>query len=375
MKKIFITAGDPSGDLIASRLVQSMKKIQPDLYVTGCGGAHLQKVSDKFLCNLVQEHTFGFAISPRKIFHFHQILKKIILPELSANPPDAVIPVDFYGFNAQVAKGAKKKGIKVFYYVSPQFWASRPGRADTLRAFVDHFLCLFPFEIDFYRKRNIPATFVGHPLLDSVPQVRADMVPLARVESNVGLLPGSRPEEIQRHLPVMMEACNIVHAGYPASRFFLFTVPHVHRDLYKSIITQYKHDQILVDLVQDEDYRWRMQLDVAISASGMETFENTLLGIPMVVMYKMSTFNYALAKMLVKIPYVALPNILGKGEIVPEYIQSAATPEAIATSLLKWLKNPTEKNLLRRKLLEIRSQFGENGASDRAARTILEKVA
>jgi lipid-A-disaccharide synthase len=375
MKKVLIVAGDPSGDLIASRLVEAMKKLQPDLSVTGCGGSHLERVSDRFLCNLVQEHTFGFAISPGKIFRFHQILKKIIEPELRNNPPDAVIPVDFYGFNCRVARLAKKMGRRVFYYVSPQFWASRPGRAERLRSFVDLFLCLFPFETEFYRKRNIPATFVGHPLLDSVPAMTSELVPSPRVEANIGLLPGSRPEEIIRHLPVMMKACHLIHEAYPPTRFVLFTVPHVSRDLYKSLITEHKNSRLLVDLVQDEDYRWRCQIDLAITASGMETFENTLLGIPMVVMYKMSWFNYRVAKMLVRTPYVALPNILSKEEIVPEFIQSKATPEAISAQLIRWLKNPAEKNILRQRLLAIREQFGDGGASTRAAQTILEKVA
>lgn len=374
MKKILIVAGDPSGDLIASKLVIAMRRLQPDLQVTGVGGANLKKVCDRFLADIVGQHALGFAISPRTIFHFRKVLNEIIAPEIRNNQPDAVIPVDFYGFNSRVAKLAKSLNRKVFYYVSPQFWASRPGRAQRLQPFVDLFLCLFPFEIDFYRKKNIPAQFVGHPLVDAIPEILSGDH-RQRVESNIGLLPGSRPDEIRRHLPVMRDACRLIKKEHPSCRFILFTVPHVDRDLYKDILVRDQEEPLLVDMVQDENYQWRSQLDLAITASGMETFENTLLGIPMVVMYKMNWFTFLLARMVISTPYVALPNVLSKAQLVPELIQGRATPSALAKPIVQWLANPQERLRVRAELLSLRNLFGQSGAVDRAARTILEKVA
>jgi lipid-A-disaccharide synthase len=257
--------------------------------------------------------------------------------------------------------------------VSPQFWASRPWRAEKLRKVVDLFLCLFPFEIDFYKKRNLPAHFVGHPILDRIPEIDERMRP-ARVEAMIGLLPGSRTDEIKRHLPIMAAACEIIQKNNPGTRFILFTVPNINRDLYKSILTPRK-SQLLVEMVQDESYVWRSQIDMALTASGMETLENTLLGIPMVVMYKTDWLTYAVAKSVINIRYLGMPNLLAGKEVVPEFLQWRATATNIAQPILKWLKDPAARKAVCRSLLDLRKAMGGQGASERAARLILENVA
>jgi lipid-A-disaccharide synthase len=371
--RVLIVAGDPSGDLIASRLVTAMKNQRPGLEVLGIGGKELERVSDRFLKNIVDQGAFGLPLSPRQLSFFHNVLNNVILKELDSNPVDAVIPVDFYGFNSRVALAAKKRGLKVFYYATPQFWASRPGRAETLRKSVDLFLCLFPFEMDFYRGRKLAAQFVGHPLLDTLPT--AEDRPM-RIESTVGLLPGSRMDEIRRHLPVIVRACNLITEAAPGTRFVLFVVRHVPRQVYQDIIASSgKKSQCLIELVQDEGYAWRSQIDLAITASGMETLENALLGIPMVVMYKMSWLFYWAARLVIKIPHIGMPNLLSGKLLVPEFIQWKATPERIAAPIIAWIRNPAERLRVRRELLDLRKKFGENGASERAARVILEKVA
>lgn len=375
MKRFLIVAGDPSGDLVASKLVASLKKLNPDSFVVGIGGSHLRRVSDQFLENIVSQHALGFAISFKKICYFKNILNDIISAELKKNPSTVVIPVDFYGFNYRVAKFAKELGHQVFYYVSPQFWASRPGRANRLKPYVDLFLCLFPFEIDFYNARNLPATFVGHPILDSLPNISIQDEKILHVEGLVGLLPGSRPDEIRRHLPIMVDACEKISAQCPGTRYLLFTVPHVHADFYLDIIKISSRKRIFIELIQDEGYMWRAQLDAAITASGMETLENTLLGIPMVVMYKTNWLTYVIARCLIKIPYVGMPNVLANKQLVPELIQHNAQAKKIAQPIIDWLKNPKLRLALRQDLLVLKEKFGSDGASDRAAKAILEKVA
>lgn len=373
MKRILITAGDPSGDIIAAHLVVALKKMDPKLYVVGLGGDKLEKVSNRFLGNIVKQHALGFFISPKKIMHFRNILNNVIASELHDNPPDAVIPVDFYGFNSRVAKAAKKMGTKVFYYASPQFWASRPGRAERLRKVVDMFLCLFPFEVDFYRKKNLPAQFVGHPILDFIPPVPQE--PAMHVEPIIGLLPGSRPDEIRRHLPIMTQVCEKIAKEAPGARFLLFMVPHLSKEFYHKILNRVNPSHCLIELIQDEEYIWRSQLDISISASGMETLENALLGIPMVVIYKTNWVTYFVARALICIPHIAMPNLLAGRQLVPEYIQAAATSENIFKSMITWIKNPQERKTLRKELLALREKFGGGGASDRAAKVILDKVA
>lgn len=372
MKRILIVAGDPSGDLVGAQLVASLKRADSGLEVTAVGGAELRRVSDRFLANIVEQGAFGLPAA-RQIFFFRKVLNETIIPEIERNAPDAVIPVDFYGFNSLVAKAAKGRGRKVFYYASPQFWASRAWRANRLRPYVDLFLCLFPFEMDFYRERGLPARFVGHPILDSIP-VPADRP--RNVEATVGLLPGSREKEIRRHLPVMVAACNRISQAAPGTRFLVFTVRHVPRQLYQDLISGTpERSRALIELVEDEGYAWRSQIDLAISASGMETLENAMLGIPMVVMYKMNWLAFLLAKAVVRIPHVGMPNLLSGKLLVPEFIQWAATPKSISAPIIRWIRNPAEREALRRELLSLRDKFGERGASDRAARVILEKVA
>jgi len=373
MRRILIVAGDPSGDLVASQLVTALKRISSDIEIASVGGRELERVSDRFLGNIVEQGAFGLPVSPRHLQFFRGVLNGTIIPEIEKNKPDAVIPVDFYGFNSRVARAAKERGSKVFYYASPQFWASRPGRSDRLRPFVDLFLCLFPFEMAFYRDRQLAATFVGHPILDAIP-VPADRA--RNVETVVGLLPGSREQEIRRHLPVIVAACNRITKAAPGTRFVLFTVRHVSRQLYQDLISESNEPSgSLIELVQDENYAWRSQIDLAITASGMETLENSLLGIPMVVMYKMHWFVFIVARAVVNIPRVAMPNLLSGKLLVPEFIQGKATADNIAAAIIRWIKNPKECADIRRELLALRDQFGGGGASERAARAILEKVA
>jgi lipid-A-disaccharide synthase len=350
-----------------------MKRLSPGLQVTGIGGKELELVSDRFLANIVDQGAFGLSVSAKQVLFFRHVLNEIIGKELDENPPDAVIPVDFYGFNSRVAAAAKAHGRQVFYYASPQFWASRPGRAEVLRKSVDMFLCLFPFELDFYRRRNLPAQFVGHPLLDTIPEAGERPMP---VEPIVGLLPGSRLSEIRRHLPVIVTACNRIIAAAPGTRFVLFMVRHVPRQVYQDIIaSSSEKSQSLIELVEDENYMWRSQMDLAIAASGMETLENALLGIPTVIMYKTNWPFYCIARMVVNIKHIGMPNLLAGKLLLPEFIQWKATPRRIAAPIIDWIRNPAERQRVRRELLALRQQFGKDGASERAARVILEKVA
>jgi lipid-A-disaccharide synthase len=372
LSRILLSAGDPSGDLLASQLALALKKQNPGLFITALGGNNLEKHSDKFLTNIVNQHALGFAISPKQILYFRHVLNKIVQPEIINNRPDVVIPVDFYGFNWRVAAMAKQAGARVFYYASPQFWASRSYRAEKLRPFVDVFLCLFPFELEFYRKRNIPAEFVSHPLFDSLPPV--DPNPPMKVEPIIGLLPGSRPHELARHLPVMVKSCDRIASAVQGVRFVLFTVPHIARDTYNALISEARPQKCLIELIQDENYSWRSQIDMAITASGMETLENALLGIPMVIMYKTNLITYLVARSLVHIPYIGMPNLLAGKRIVPEFIQGDVTVKAISQPIIDWIKDPVERRRKRAELLALRDSFGPNGASERAARIILEKM-
>jgi len=371
-----VVAGDPSGDLLAANLVRAMKKINPDIEVTALGGKHLKACSERFLVDLVSQYAGGFWIPLKKILFFKNVLKNTIRPELAQGHIDRVILVDFYGFNRHVAGIAARYGKPVYYYACPQFWASRPGRLNRIKSYVKRFLVLFPFEVDYYKSRGLSATFVGHPLLDPILAIHTSSNGTQRhMEPLVGLIPGSRPDEVRRHLPVMMSVCDQIHKDWPGARFILFAAPGLDPAIYSEILKPGTHLPYLLEIVRDEDYRWRSQLDMAMTASGLETLESALLGIPMAVMYKMPWVTYCIAKAIVTIPDVAIPNILAGRRVVPEFIQHKAQAGPIAEILKGWLKNPAERELVKKNLLQLREGFGEPGASERAARVVLEVAA
>jgi lipid-A-disaccharide synthase len=372
MKRYLIVAGDPSGDLLAANLVRAMKKLDPRVHITALGGKHLKAGSERFLVDLVAQYAGGFWIPLKKILFLRRVLKEVVAPELAGPSIDEVILVDFYGFNRHVAELARQHGKPVHYYVCPQFWASRPGRLDRIKSAVREFLVLFPFEVEFYKAKGLSATFVGHPLLDPILATTANGRGPRHVEPLIGLLPGSRPHEIKKHLPVMLGVCDRMHASFPGARFILFTPSDLNPEAYSEILAPDKRRPYFLEIVKDEDYSWRSQLDVAVTSSGLETLENALLGVPMVVIYKMHWINYLVARSVITVRHIAIPNILAGRVIVPELIQHSAQSEPIAEILKQWLKNPAEHDKIKHELLALREKFGSPGASERAARVILK---
>lgn len=365
MARVLFVAGDPSGDERAAEVARELKTLWPGVEVSALGGPALRGVADRFLLDLVAEGVMGFLEPLKKIPRFAKILEGTLRPFLKEGSPDVVVPTDFYGFNRFVARAAKDAGRRVVYYVSPQVWASRPGRVGILKSVIDRMLVLFPFEEKIYRDAGVPVTFVGHPLLDAVPEPDAN--PPLRVEPVIGLLPGSRPSEVRRHLPLFLAAADRLAARRPGLRFVLFAAPNLPNDFYDGFLSGRAKRPYLMELVRDEKYQWRAGLDLALTCSGTATLENALLGLPMVVVYKTSWVTYALARALVKVRHIAMPNVLADREIVPEKIQSAATPDAVTAEAEKILNDASHRRRMRRDLLALRISLGGAGAARRAA--------
>jgi lipid-A-disaccharide synthase len=368
MARVLFVAGDPSGDERAAEVARELKILWPGVEISALGGAALRGVADRFLLDLVAEGVMGFLEPLKKIPRFAKILEGILRPFLKEWSPDVVVPTDFYGFNRFVARAAKDAGRRVVYYVSPQVWASRPGRVGILKGVIDRMLVLFPFEEKIYRDAGVPVTFVGHPLLDAVPE--PDPHPPLRVEPVIGLLPGSRPSEVRRHLPLFLATADRLAKRRPGLRFVLFAAPNLPNDFYDLLLGGDPKRPYLVELVRDEKYQWRAGLDLALTCSGTATLENALLGLPMIVVYKTSWITYALARALVRVKHIAMPNVLAGREIVPEKIQSAATPEAIAGEVENLLNDASLRRRVRRDLLGLRVALGGAGAARRAAEAI-----
>jgi lipid-A-disaccharide synthase len=364
MPSVLFIAGDASGDAHAARVARELKALRPGVSVWAAGGPALREVADRFLADLVDQSVMGFWEPLKKIPFFRRFLRDTLIPLFRDEKPDLVAPVDFYGFNHFAARAAKAAGRKVYYFISPQVWASRPGRVAVLKDVVDRMVVIFPFEEEIYRRAGVPVTFVGHPLLDAVP-VPPEERPL-RVESVVGLLPGSRRGEVRRILPVLLETAGRLARARHGTRFVLFAAPSLPNAFYDSLLGDQRR-AFFMEMVRDENYARRGEVDLALTCSGSATLENALLGVPMVVVYKTSPLTYLLARALVRVSHIAMPNLLAKEEIVPEKIQGDAAPAILAETALGLLDDAPRRRDVRRRLLSLRDLLGGPGASRRTA--------
>ncbi|MDR1400880.1 MAG: hypothetical protein LBI98_00980 [Endomicrobium sp.] len=357
--KIFISAGDFSGDIHASDLIKEIKKISPLCYVSAVGGVNLRLVTDEFLDNIVSINAFGF-LPIKQFLYLRRVLKKL-KSYFVKECPDKIILVDYYGFNIFVARLARKLRIPVYYYISPQVWASRSGRIKKLAETVKKMLVILPFEEKLYRSSGIDAIFVGNPLIDKVPK-RQNFPKKSFGHFNppvIGLFPGSRKNTIKRHMSLILETAKILKCKLNA-KFIMFSAT----DSIVFRLPEY------IEFCQSGDFERRKSIDFAICPSGTVSLENTLMGVPMVVIYKLSYFNYFFIRAIIKVKYITLVNILADKNIIPELVQTNAKPKKIAALVLEQLEL---ENYIRKakELNAFRKILGVPGVSRRAAEIIL----
>ena len=357
-----VISGDPSGDLHASNLIKARKRRDASARVAAVGGPLSRAVAEEFIEDLASRGVTGFWEPALKIGFLLKLAKKL-KTFLNERRPAALICVDYYGFNRRILPHARKAGIPTYYFVSPQVWASRPGRIKVLKKLVDKMLVIFPFEEKLYRDAGVPAEFVGHPLLDLIPEPPA----LREGTNTIGLLPGSRSSELRRHLPVFFEAFRLLRLKNKFLEGRLFAAASQSDSAYGKLPEG-------VTLVREENYRERAGLDLAVCSSGTATLENALLGVPMVVVYKLSWPTYAIARALVKVKHIAMANLLAGKTVVPELIQRDATAARIFFEASTLLDDPKRIESVRAELLKVRRSLGTPGAADRAAASLLAAV-
>jgi lipid-A-disaccharide synthase len=363
-RRIMIVAGEASGDIYGADLVSETLKIAPDLHFFGIGGARMREAGVETLVDSGDIAVVGLV---EVIKHFDVIssafrkLKRILLN----TPPDLLILIDYPGFNLRLAKVAKKAGVKVLYYISPQIWAWRQGRVKKIARLVDHMAVILPFEAAFYEKTGVPVTFVGHPMLDLVNvtcdrSAAATSFNLDPARKIVGLFPGSRRNEIERLLPVIISAAGKLKERFPDIQFILPLASTLHSDDIVPLMTAANLD---VTVTRDRIHDIIRACDAVISVSGTVTLEIALVGTPMVIIYKLSPLTYQLAKRLVKINNIGLCNIVAGETVVRELIQDQANPTAIAAEVGTLLIDHTYHAEIVRKLSEVREKLGRGGAS------------
>ena len=355
-KSIFISAGDISGDIHAANLIKSIKN-DSDYKIYAIGGDQLKKVADEFIQDIVNINGFGFF--PIKQVFFLKEIFKTVKKYLVEKKVNKVILVDYYGFNIHVAKLAHELKIPVYYFVTPQVWASRKYRIKNIAKYVNIAFPILPFEKEMYEKEKVKVFFEGNPLVDLVPNIN-DIVKEKNKEAvTIGLFAGSRKSTIKRHLPIILDTVKILKEKVNA-KFVLFSV-----DNFEQNVPDY------ITVKKGNDFEERKKIDVALCPSGTVSLENALMGIPMVVMYKLSWANYLLARLIVQVKYITLANILLNKELIPECIQHRATDKILSQNILDVLKQE-KYDSIKEELLKFRQQLGPEGVYDRVAKRIVE---
>ncbi|MGE4290859.1 MAG: lipid-A-disaccharide synthase [Desulfovibrio sp.] len=364
---LWISAGEPSGDMHAGLLARALLAQAPELPLTGMGGPVLAGAGCEVRHGMDLVSLVGLGGILKGLPGILALLRRI-KADFKRLRPRAVVLIDCPEFHFRVAKIAHSLGIPVYYYISPQIWAWRSGRVKFLKKHVRKVLCILPFEQAFYKERGMEADYVGHPLMDQLPLAKLDaLIPEA---DSVGVLPGSRRREIHSLLPLFGEAVRRIRAQRPVERIRLVRAPGVDDALLRSL---WPSDLPCEIVGPEQRYEAMRKSRVLLAASGTVTLEAALIGTPALLSYKLSNFEYRLTQWLVNVEFAGLPNLILDREVFPELIQERAEPEGVARTALELMDGPRRKTVLA-DLAALRGMVGEPGAPVRAAGIILHDL-
>jgi len=362
-------AGEASGDLHGASLVGAMVKREPGIRFYGIGGVNLKTAGVDLWADAADMAVVGLTEVASKLRGILTVMHRL-KKSMQLLKPDLVILIDYPDFNLPLARSAKKNGIPVFYYISPQVWAWRKGRLRTISGLVDRMAVILPFEEPLYRQAGVDVSFVGHPLLDVVQATSSRDETLRRFGlredvTTVALLPGSRKGEVTRLLPVMLKAARILTENICPVQFLLPMANTLDETWMKDQIA--KADPPGVRLIRGATYDAVAAADAAVVVSGTATLETALLGTPLIVIYKVSALSYLIGRMLISVDHIGLVNIVAGKTVAPELIQGAANPERIAAEILAILGQPDRRKAIQEELSHLRDKLGLPGAAERAA--------
>lgn len=373
MCKVMISVGEASGDLNGASVASALRTIEPTVRILGMGGSMMRAAGVEIVYDIADLGVMGLievVKSLPKLLRLRAFLADVMRRE----QPDVLVVIDYPGFNTRLAKVAKSLGIPVVSYISPSAWAWGRGRAKEVAALVARVAAIFPFEAEVYRQAGANVTFVGHPLLDIVKPTMSKEAAYRHFGADplrpvVLLMPGSRRQEIDTLLPVMLAAAEKIAEKAPFCQFFLPVASTISQEIMQNIINGCP---VPIKLTSGQVYDLMLIGDVAVAASGTVTLEASLLGLPTVIIYKMASLTYWLGRLLVKIPHIGLPNIVAGRAIVPELIQDGASAENIAAETVSILRDTGRRARILADLAEVKERLGESGAVGRVAGVILE---
>lgn len=364
-----ISCGEASGDLYAGALTRALLAEAPGLDVFGFGGDGMQAAGATLLGHFHGLSVTGLSEVVRTLPRTWRMYRGLVA-EAERRRPDVFVAIDFADFNFRLGQALHARGIRVVYYISPQLWAWRPGRIHTMRRFVDRVLVIFPFEAAIYDEAGIPATFVGHPLVEllETPQSRHDFLTshgLAPDVTTIAFLPGSRRNEVAQTWPVLMEAARRLRAWRPALQFTVARAPGLPDALLPV------PPDLPLTVVTDDTDAVIASADVVVTASGTATVQTALHGVPMVIVYRLSPLTYRLGRPFVKVDTFGMVNLIAGKRIVPELIQDDFTAVRVTGEVQRYLDDEDYAAGVRRELRDVRAALGGPGASARAAHEVL----
>jgi len=376
-KHVLMVAGEASGELHGANLVRAMKGLNPNIAVAGIGGRRMEEAGVEILIPCSDMAVVGITeVFSRltTIIRAHLTLRSL----LKKSPPDLLILIDYPDFNINLARTARRCGVPVLYYISPQVWAWRRGRVRKIARRVDRMAVILPFEKEFYLNTGAGMTidYVGHPLIDNVPhdldkeEIKRELG-LGKGNKILGFLPGSREEEVKRLLPLMIDAAEILSSRYAGLKCVLPVAQTISHDLIRSMVGR---SSLEIIIAPKNIYRALAVCDTAIVASGTATLETAIMGVPMIIAYRVSPLSYWIGKMVVKVPYVGLVNLVAGKEVVPELIQDEVTPQGLADKAISILEDEKTKIAMIKDLQMVRERLGGPGASLRTARIALDMM-
>ena len=370
--ELLVVAGEASGDLYGARLISELRRRVPDLATFGLGGDEMQAAGLEAVAHSSEISVVGLTEALKVLPRAREVFAGL-LREVDRRRPVLAVLIDSPEFNLRLARQLKRRGVEVAYYVSPQVWAWRRGRIKTIGRLVDRMLVFFPFEVDLYRRHGVDVVHVGHPLLDEVPQLPQawDRGEPVGEPYRVALLPGSRLSEIEALLPTLLAAVKRLASELPIEARIV-QAPTIAREVLEDHV---ELSGLPVRIVAEDRFAVIADSHLALCASGTATLEVGLLGTPMVMVYRLASWTYALAKLMVRLPDVSLVNLVSGRRVIPELIQSEANPERIAAEAARLLTDAAARNEMRTALGELRRRLGEGGATGRAAAEVASMLA
>ena len=373
--RVMISCGEPSGDLYAGALAEEILRQEPSAAIVGFGGDRLAAAGATLIENFSGLSVTGLLEVVRVLPRTYATYRRLVADAV-ATPPDVFVAVDFPDFNFTLARALKKQGIPIVYYISPQLWAWRSGRMQTMKRIADRVLVIFPFEEQIYRDAGVPVEWVGHPLLDLTPPSQSRDAFLRGVGLDpqrpvLALLPGSRGNELRMILPDLARAAVLIRKQVPDVQFLVARAPHLDDRLFEPLALLEEDGASAVVLPASADDVLRAA-DAAVVASGTVTVQAALHECPMVVVYRLSSLTYRLGKPFVHVNTYAMANLVAGKRVVPELIQDAFSPESVAREAVRMLTDEAYVEGMRDELHAVKGKLGDRGASRRAARAVLE---